>query len=181
MKRDKKECYQEGIDFIHNAQFQMLEYNKKNHLPKIRKESRTIAEEEDIIINKLKGKKLDTAYFYEHLTDFFGPKSEIDYIKIISPCKIIFALTEELVTDEYFYSFYLLPFVEGKMRRNEYYKEELAYITSADGIHVYTAGLMTGVDDSADRASVRFCCELQHDIAYFEEGIAVYYKEIEGK
>ena len=52
MKRDKKECYQEGIDFIHNAQFQMLEYNKKNHLPKIRKESRTIAEEEDIIINK---------------------------------------------------------------------------------------------------------------------------------
>lgn len=40
---------------------------------------------------------------------------------------------------------------------------------------------MTGVDDSADRASVRFCCELQHDIAYFEEGIAVYYKEIEGK
>ena len=70
MKRDKKECYQEGIDFIHNAQFQMLEYNKKNHLPKIRKESRTIAEEEDIIINKFGGKKLDTNYFYKHLSDF---------------------------------------------------------------------------------------------------------------
>lgn len=34
---------------------------------------------------------------------------------------------------------------------------------------------MTVVEDSADRASVRFDRELRHDIAYFEEGIAVYY------
>ena len=74
MKRDKKECYQEGIDFIHNAQFQNVGIQQKKSLAEIRKESRTIAEEEDIIINKLKGKKLDTAYFYEHLTDFLDLK-----------------------------------------------------------------------------------------------------------
>lgn len=31
---------------------------------------------------------------------------EIEYLKLVSPCKIIFNYTEELIPDEYFYLLY---------------------------------------------------------------------------
>lgn len=71
--------------------------------------SRTIEQEENIIINKYGGKKLNTEYFYEHLTDFFGDKECVENYQKVSPCKIIFAKTEEIIPDDYFYSFYLIP------------------------------------------------------------------------
>lgn len=170
---DKNELYQELFNDIHTAQLKMLEYNKKNHLPSIRKDSRTIREAEDVIINKFGGKKLDTAYFYEHLTDFFGPKSMMDYIKLLSPCKIIFHHTEEIIPDEYFHSFYWIPLKDELKHSNDYYKELLVYMTSIDGEHIYISGILTDVIDS-----VEFDKELRRNIAYYEEGIAVFFEDI---
>jgi len=66
------------------------------------------------------------------------------------------------------------------MRRNDYYKECIAYITSADGIHVYVASILTSLD-STDPVSRAFDKELCRDLAYYEEGIAVYYDEMKDK
>ena len=77
----------EPLNVDHNVlQANVAEYNLKHHLPAINKNSKTIVQIEDVIINKYGGKKLDTDYFYNHLTDFFGPEVNIDYLKSISPC-----------------------------------------------------------------------------------------------
>lgn len=111
---------------------------------------RTIAEEEQIIINKYGGKKLSTEYFYSHLSDFFKDNQVIDCLKKMSPCRIIYDETEEIIPEEYFFSFYIIPFGEEKKIEWSDYKELIAFITSRDGTYVYDAGTLTETIVSPD-------------------------------
>ena len=167
----------EPLNVNHNIlQANVAEYNLKHHLPAINKNSKTIAQIEDVIINKYGGKKLDTDYFYNHLTDFFGPEVNIDYLKSISPCHMIDNYTEEIIPDEYFYSFYLIPLKDELKKVDDFDKELIAYITSFDGKFVYDSGFMTCVIDSLE-----FHKKLTNDIAYCADDVPIYYDFVNGK
>ncbi len=180
-KEDEKKLYRKIIDDTDMMQQKMAEYNEKNNLPIIRKDSRTIAEEENIIINKYGGKKLNIEYFYEHLSDFFGVRNSLDYLRMASPCKIIFNYTEDLIPEEYFYSFYLIPIGEEQKRKEDFIKdfakEVLVYITSRDGINVYISGFI----NEYILLSREFTNELRSAINYCAEGIAVNFEDIENE
>lgn len=167
----------EPLNVDHNVlQANVAEYNLKHHLPVINKNSKTIAQIEDVIINKYGGKKLDTDYFYNHLTDFFDPAENIDYLKSISPCHMIDDYTEEIIPDKYFYSFYLIPLKDELKKVDDFDKELIAYITSFDGKFVYDSGFMTCVIDSLE-----FHKKLTNDIAYCADGVPIYFDYCNGK
>ena len=166
----------EFIKESHRLQSKVTEYNLKHNLPVINKNSKTIAQIEEVILNKYGGKKLDTTYFYEHLTDFFGPARYPDGFKMMSPCQIIFSFTEEIIPDKYFYSFYLIPLKDELKKVDDFDKELIAYITSFDGKFVYDSGFMTCVIDSLE-----FHKKLTNDIAYCADGVPIYFDYCNGK
>lgn len=167
----------EPLDVDHNVlQANVAEYNLKHHLPVINKNSKTIAQIEDVIINKYGGKKLDTDYFYNHLTDFFGPEVNIDYLKSISPCHMIDNYTEEIIPDEYFYSFYVIPLAADLKCNEDHYKELIVFITSVDGKFVYDSGILTFVINSLEYYS-----KLENDIAYCADDVPIYFDYCNGK
>lgn len=162
---------------VDGVQKEMLAYDQKI----IEKENeysvqrnRTVKEEEDIILNQWGGKKLTTDSFYQHLEDFFGPNNDFEYLKMTSPCKIIFNYTEEIIPEEYFISFYVIPLQVKEKKKNDYYKEVVVYVTSRDGKNVYVASLLTSdVIDSEDVEK-----KLQKEVCYYREGIATYYEDM---
>ena len=178
MEIDKNKYYQKiGLE-VAALQRKMLEYDQSLIQKRLNEgfsvKRRTIAEEEDIIINKFGGKKLDTNYFYKHLSDFGYEMEEIEYLKLVSPCKIIFNYTEELIPDEYFYSFYLISLKENEKQHD---KDLIVYITSRDGINVYISSALKNYQISPKELDRKICSA----ICYYEDGIAVYYEEMEGK
>ena len=162
---------------VDGFQKEMLAYDQKI----IEKENeysvqrnRTVEEEEDIILNQWGGKKLDTDYFYQHLEDFFGPSNDFEYLKMTSPCKIIFNYTEEIIPEEYFISFYVIPLQEEERKKNDYYKEVVIYVTSRDGKNVYVASLLTSDVIASEDVEKK----LQKEVCYYREGIATYYEDM---
>ena len=74
-----------NIAKLSDMQKEVFEYNKK--FVKIGKESRTISEEEQIILGKYNGKKIDLDYFYENIEKFIV--NVYGDMKKYSPCKEI--------------------------------------------------------------------------------------------
>ena len=173
----KREDFQMWKAELYRFQRRMLKYDEivlknnkgNNHSEKYK---RTIAEEE-IIINKFGGKKLDIEDFYKNSANFFCDKSWLNDFEKLSPCKIVFNYTEEIIPDEYFHSFYIIP-LDGEIKKDGYNQQLLAYVTSRDGIHVYIAGLLT----VAMLSSRKIEKKLSSEICYCEEGIAIYRDEI---
>ncbi|MBQ8428690.1 MAG: hypothetical protein IJX30_01160 [Clostridia bacterium] len=159
---------------IEELQAEMLEFNKS--LPRNAGDNnRTIAQEEDIIIQKFGGKKLDIEDFHERLSEFVFDGGDMEYLKSLSPCKIIFQLTEEVIPEEYFYSFYLITLAQDPNYTKPYDNQVIVYITSKDGVNVYIASLLRNhiIRDKL------FDKKISSEICYYEDGIAVYPNEIE--
>ena len=159
-----------NIAKLSDMQKEVFEYNKK--FVKIGKGSRTISEEEQIILGKYNGKKIDLDYFYENIEKFIV--NVYGDMKKYSPCKAIVIDTECLIPDEYFYSFYLIPLKDDQKKQKYKDKELLAYITSRDGVTVYAAGF---VCDGMIIGSEELEEEL-NDICCGEEDTPVYYNDL---
>lgn len=159
-----------NIAKLSDMQKEVFEYNKK--FVKIGKESRTISEEEQIILGKYNGKKIDLDYFYENIEKFIV--NVYGDMKKYSPCKAIVIDTECLIPDEYFYSFYLIPLKDDQKKQKYKDKELLAYITSRDGVTVYAAGFVCGgmIIGSEELE------EELNDICCGEEDTPVYYNDL---
>ena len=89
---------------------------------------------------------------------------------MVSPCKIIFNFTEEVIPEEYFYSLYLIPLKESEKYEKPYDKEVIVYISSRDGVNLYIASLLS---NQTIRSEV-YHRKLASEICYYKEGIAVY-------
>lgn len=180
MENNSVQWYEKFSRQVDELQRKMFAYDKAvqekiNEQNSFRNRNRTIMEEEDIIIKKFGGKKLDLDCFYKHLSDFIFNEEEINYLKSVSPCKIIFNFTEEVIPEEYFYSFYLISLEESQKYENTYDKEVIVYIASRDRINVYIAGFLK----NHTIRSKDFDRKLSSEICYYKEGIAVYLNEIE--
>ena len=104
LTREQRE--QEDALLTNEYQQVVCEYDKiaikRAELKPPSKPKRTIAEQEDIIINKYGGKKLDLNYFYNHLTDYFGERVNFDYVKKLPPKSIFihFILSQPMMKQE---------------------------------------------------------------------------------
>ena len=159
---------------IEELQAKILESNKSLSTKDDNKK-RTIAEEETIIFQKFKGKKLDVKYFYEHLSDFVFDCGDMEYLKSLSPCKLIFQVTEEVIPEEYFDSFYLITLEQDQNHTKPYDNQVIVYITSEDGVNVYIASLLR----NHSIRSKEFNKQISSELCYYREGIAVYPNEVE--
>ena len=159
---------------IEELQAKILKFNKSLSTKDDNKK-RTIAEEESIIFQKFKGKKLDVKYFYEHLSDFVFDCGEIAYLKSLSPCKLIFQVTEEVIPEEYFDSFYLITLEQDQNYTKPYDNQVIVYITSEDGVNVYIASLLR----NHNIRSKEFNKQISSKLCYYREGVAVYPNEVE--
>ena len=159
---------------IEELQAKILEFNKSLSTKDDNKK-RTIAEEEIIIFQKFGGKKLDIKYFYEHLSDFVFDCGDMEYLKSLSPCKLIFQVTEEVVPEEYFDSFYLITLEQDQNHTKPYDNQVIVYITSEDGVNVYIASLLR----NHSIRSKEFNKQISSELCYYREGIAVYPNEVE--
>lgn len=167
--RGDNESYHKLIETIGNKQQAIKWYNSKYGLPKVNNNCRTIVEQEDVIVNKYCGIKLDNDYFYNHLSDLFGIKEDLTFLKKLSACQLIFLRTNEIIPEEYFYSFYLIPTKELPKRSSEYEKEVIAYVTSKDGVNVYACGCM----NEYNLCSKELIKEFHSSMCYYADGIVV--------
>lgn len=166
-----------GIIIIEFEQQQMLLYDKeviKREQMRSEQPKRTIAEVEDRILHQWGGKKLDLEYFYQHLEDFFGTHNPFEYVRMLSPCKIIYHYTEEVIPDDYFVSFYFIPLQDNQKKVDDFYKELVMYIASRDGKNVYAAGLLTPMIIGNKELSRR----IEKELCYYQEGIGIYFEDI---
>ncbi len=159
---------------IEELQEKILKFNKSLSRKNDNKK-RTIAEEETIIFQKFKGKKLDVKYFYEHLSNFVFDCGDMEYLKSLSPCKLIFQVTEEVIPEEYFDSFYLITLKQDQNYTKPYDNQVIVYITSEDGGNVYIASLLR----NHSIRSKEFNKQISSELCYYREGIAVYPREVE--
>lgn len=179
MKNDKNQWREKIRRQIDEFQQKILAHDKaaqekisEHKLPKPR--NRTIREEEDIIIKQFGGKKLELDDFYKHLPDFIFNCGNVKDLESISPCKIIFNVTEEVIPEEYFYSFYLISLEENEKYEKSYDKEAIVYIASRDKENVYIASFLKNhIIRSKD-----FEKKLSSKICYYQDCIAVYPNEL---
>ena len=179
MDKEIEKCIRQQLAEIDKIQQRMLEYDKKL----IQKEQsgenpigyRTIAEQEKLLFEKVNAKKIDLDYFYSHVNDIFDYKSPIDYFEIAPPCKIIEFITEIIIPEEYFYSFYHIPLEEKNKRGWGYNKELIFFVTSRDGKNVYIADFLNpGIINER-----KYSDELYKTLGYFIPGIAIYEDDME--
>ncbi len=135
---------------------------------------RTIEQQEDIIINKFGGRKLDLQYFYSHLTEFYRHEYTVKSLKTMSPCKIIFDCTEMIIPEEYFYAFYIIPVKEELKTQDLYCKETIVAVTSKDGKYVYASDFVAFMHST----SIEFDMSLHRSIPFADDGVEVYFDEI---
>ena len=135
---------------------------------------RTVAEEEDLIINKFGGKKLDLGYFYEHLDDFVFDSGGSDYLKGFSICDIIAIVTEEVIPEEYFFGLYLIEPEKDERYTKPYENQLLVFISSCDKINVYIASFLSNHTLRTNEYEEKYSSAL----CYFADGIFVYPSEI---
>ena len=152
----------------------LQEKRKTDNTPQ--KPTRTIAEQEDIIFRKFGGKKLELDYFYEHLEEFFEHSTDFEALRLLSPCKIIFTCKNLVIPEEYFYSFYLIPYSFNSPTNSDSSQEfMLFFVASRDSVHVYQADILTQVVKQARERPKAIDDELR----YAEDGIAIYEDEME--
>lgn len=172
MNKEREEYFTGHMIELDKIQQRMLEYDKKL----IQKEKsgenpivyRTIAEQEKLLFEKVNAKKIDLDYFHSHLNDIFDYKSPIDYFEIAPPCKIIEFITEMIIPEEYFYSFYHIPLEEKDKRCWGYNKELIFFVTSRDGKNVYIADFLNaGIINENE-----YLVELYKTLCYLLPGIA---------
>ena len=179
MDKEIEKCIRKQQSEIDKLQQRMLEYDKKL----IQKEQsgekaveyRSVAEQEKLLFEKVNAKKIDLDYFYSHLNDIFDYKSPIDHFEIASPCKIIEFITEIIIPEEYFYSFYHIPLEEKNKSHWGYNKELIFFVTSRDGKNVYIADFLNpGIINERNYSE-----ELYKTLGYFIPGIAIYEDDME--
>ena len=180
MNKEKEEYFTGHMIELGEIQKRMLEYDKKL----IQKEQsgenpivyRTIAEQEKLLFEKVNAKKIDLDYFHSHINDIFDYKSETEYFEIAPPCKIIHYLTEMVIPEEYFYSFYHIPLDKDHRTENWHYDKELIFfVTSRDGKNVYISDFL---NDGIVRER-KYLDELYKTLGYFIPGIAIYEDDME--
>lgn len=180
MNKEKEEYFTGHMIELDTIQQRMLEYDKKL----IQKEQsgekavkyRTIAEQEKLLFEKVNAKKIDLDYFHSHVNDIFDYKSETEYFEIAPPCKIIHYLTEMVIPEEYFYSFYHIPLDKDHRTENWHYDKELIFfVTSRDGKNVYISDFL---NDGIVRER-KYLDELYKTLGYFIPGIAIYEDDME--
>ena len=98
------------------------------------------------------------------------------FARFVSFLSGIYNYTEEIIPDEYFYSFYLIPLAANLKCNEDHYKELIVFITSVDGKFVYDSGILTFVINSLEYYS-----ELENDIAYCADDVPIYFDYCNGK
>lgn len=179
MGKEMEDSSYETIFEVAEMQRLMLEHDreliKKEQRGEIVVNNRTIEEQEKLLYEKLNAKKINLAYFYSHLRDIFKRQSRIEYYEVAMPCKIIYNDTEEVIPEEYFYSFYIIPLEESQKTANWHYDKELIfYITSRDGKNVYNAGILNGGIAHGDEGKRK----LIDSLIFCIPGISVYIDSI---
>lgn len=128
---------------------------------------RTVAEEEDLIINKFSGKKLDLGYFYEHLDDFVFDSGGSDYLKGFSICDIIAILLVYISSCDKI-NVYIASFLSNHTLRTNEYEEKFssALCYFADGIFVYPSEIPPEV---LYREKTRIISDLQKRVLDYDK------------
>lgn len=180
MDKEIEKCIRQQLSKIDIIQQRMLEYDKKLIKKEQKAEKtidyRTVAEQEKILFEKVNAKKIDLDYFHSHINDIFDYKAPIDYITLAPPCKIIELLTEMVIPEEYFYSFYHIPLDKEHRTENWHYDKELIFfVTSRDGKNVYISDFL---NDGIVRER-KYLDELYKTLGYFIPGIAIYEDDME--
>ena len=180
MNKEREEYFTGHMIELGELQQRMLEYDKKliqkEQSDEKAVEYRSIAEQEKLLFEKVNAKKIDLDYFHSHLNDIFDYKSPIEYISLASPCKIIELLTEMVIPEEYFYSFYHIPLDKDHRKENWHYDKELIFfVTSRDGKNVYISDFLN-VGIVRER---KYLDELYKTLGYFIPGIAIYEDDME--
>ena len=126
--------------------------------------ARTRAEQEELSYKKYNATKIDITEFYSNLEEYVCRASEAKIYRDMSPCKVIFNFTEMEFPDEYFYSFYKIPFDNKVALHFAHFNEVLVFIVSRDSKNVYASALLSRSPFISD-AEYRiledeiFCCE----------------------
>ena len=164
MDREEELYYRYFRSVFKDNQEAIREYNKTLiNFPS----GRTVAEEEDLIINKFGGKKLDLDYFYGHLDDFIFECGDRDHLKSSSICEIIEIATEEIIPEEYFYGLYLIELEKDERYTKPYENQLLVFISSCDKINMYIASFLSNHTLRTNEYEEKFSSAL----CYFADGI----------
>ncbi len=171
MDREEELYYRYFRSVFKDNQEAIREYNKTLiNFPS----GRTVAEEEDLIINKFGGKKLDLDYFYGHLDDFIFECGDRDFLKSSSICEIIETATEEIIPEEYFYGLYLIELEKDERYTKPYENQLLVYIASCDKVNVYIASFLSNHTLRTNEYEEKFSSALR----YCVNGVISYENEI---
>jgi hypothetical protein len=157
---------------IDNDKLLIQKAQKENIIPK---NNRTIAQEEELIINKYNGRKISLHYFYNNLSNFFGNTEDMAYAVYALPCNIYCGETDEIIPDEYFYSFYAIPLPDEITKNNQNSgKELLIFVSSQDSQNIYVANILNYAALEHTECEKEFNAEL----CYYQDGIVVFYEDI---